>query len=101
MTLEVRVGHEEKVACGTGERSGPVVDPEVFLQEALVVEEEVADVTEVNVDGVVGCRVVFYDVAFLVERFGAASTLVGVFRNDVSFSNDVSFNDDVSFSNDF
>ena len=55
----MRVGHEEKVACGTGERSGAIVDPEVFLQEALVVEEEVADVTEVDVDGVVGCRVVF------------------------------------------
>ena len=89
MALEVRVGHEEEVACGTGEGSGAVVDPEVFVQEALVVEEEVADVTEVDVDGVVGCRVVFYNVTFLFERFGASPTLVGVFRNDVSFSNDV------------
>ncbi len=88
MTFEVRVGHEEEVACGTGEGSGAIVDPEVFVQEALVVEDHVADVTEVNVDGVVGCRVVFYDVAFLVESFGASPTLVGVFRNDVSFSND-------------
>jgi hypothetical protein len=94
VALEVRVGHEEKVACGTGERSGAIVDPEVFLQEALVVEEEVADVTEVDVDGVVRGRVVFYDFTFLVERFGAASTLVGVFRNDVSFSNDVNFSND-------
>jgi hypothetical protein len=59
VTLEVRVGHEEEVACGTGERSGAIVDPEVFVQEALVVEDHVADVTEVDVDGVVGCRVVF------------------------------------------
>ncbi len=88
MTFEVRVGHEEEVACGTGEGSGAVVDPEVFVQEALVVEDHVADVTEVNVDGVVRCRVVFYDVAFLVERFVATSALVGFFSNDVSFSND-------------
>ena len=88
MTFEVRVGHEEEVACGTGEGSGAVVDPEVFVQEALVVEDHVADVAEVDVNGVVGGRVVFYDCTFLVERFGASPTLVGVFRNDVSFSND-------------
>ena len=54
VTFEVRVGHEEEVACGTGEGSGAIVDPEVFVQEALVVEDHVADVTEVDVDGVVG-----------------------------------------------
>ncbi len=50
----MRVGHEKEVACGTGEGSGAIVDPEVFVQEALVVEDHVADVTEVDVDGVVG-----------------------------------------------
>ncbi len=89
MTFQVRVGHEEEVACGTGERSGAIVDLEVFVKEALVVEDHVADATEVDVDGVVGCRVVFYDVTFLFERLVTTSTLVGVFRNDVSFSNDV------------